>query len=358
MKRVFGLVGYACNGKSTIIKKIEGNKEYTFIDLPQIYKNEAYKNGYPGVTEWYNAVGLKKYLKQSRKAVLKYINNDLPKTDNLIIDDVFDVKIYDRLIKLFPQMELIAFHSKHNDRLKRLETRTGLTTKEDLLRGLEARDNMKKYCGIENIFPLCKYEINNKNDIESAKRLFNSEINRNLIICIVGYSGSGKSTVCNTVGEMLNIPVFKYGAEVTKTINNAGYKKSRDFVKENGMEAYEKIIEPKIVSALKQFMKKHKVFIVDGIVDDEIYNKLNKKNELYSIYVRLEKNKRINRLAKREKIDKSVAIEEINIKDGIKINCGMDIIISKANVILNGDRPQRKVVNEVIKIIEKFNINR
>ena len=51
MKRVFGLVGYACNGKSTIIKKIEGNKEYTFIDLPQIYKNEAYKNGYPGVTE-------------------------------------------------------------------------------------------------------------------------------------------------------------------------------------------------------------------------------------------------------------------------------------------------------------------
>lgn len=43
MKSVFGLVGYACNGKSTIIKEIIRNKDYTFIDLPQIYKNEDIK---------------------------------------------------------------------------------------------------------------------------------------------------------------------------------------------------------------------------------------------------------------------------------------------------------------------------
>lgn len=358
MKRIFGLVGYACNGKSTIIKKIEGNKEYSFVDLPQIYKNEAAKYGYPGVTEWYTAVGLRKYLKLSRRAVLRYINNELPKNNNLIIDDIFDIKVYNRLIKIFPQMELIAFHSKHSDRLKRLEKRTGFTNKADLIKGLEARDNMKKYCGIEDVFPVCKYEINNKNDIESAKKLFNNEINRNLIICIVGYSGSGKSTICKLVGETLNIPVFKYGAEVTKIINNAGYKKSREYVNENGIESYEKLIESNIIPSLKKFMKDNKFFIIDGIVGDEIYNKLNKKNELYSIYIKLDKIKRINRLIKREKLDRNNAIDELEIKDGIKINCGLDIIISKANVIVNGDKPQRKVVSEVLKIIEKININR
>lgn len=46
LKRVFGLVGYACNGKSTIIKEIIGNKDYTFIDLPQILKMRHIKEIY------------------------------------------------------------------------------------------------------------------------------------------------------------------------------------------------------------------------------------------------------------------------------------------------------------------------
>ena len=78
--------------------------------MPQIYKNEALKNGYNGITEWYTDVGLEKYSKESRIAVLNYIDRELPRTKKLIIDDIFDISVYNRLIEIFPQMKLIGFH--------------------------------------------------------------------------------------------------------------------------------------------------------------------------------------------------------------------------------------------------------
>ena len=355
MKRVFGLVGYACNGKSTIIKKIADNKDYKFIDLPQIYKNEAAKNGYDGVTEWYTGVGLKKYSKDSKKAVLDYIDKVLPRGENLIIDDIFDIDVYNKLIKIFPQMKLIAFHSKYNDRLNRLRERAGITDKEQLILGLNVRDNMKKYCGIEDIFPHCKYEITNKKDIETAKKLFSDEIKKNLIICIVGYSGSGKSTVIDFVSKSLHIPVFYYGKEVTRLMNDNGYSKSREYVEANGMDSYNALIEKEIPKLLKSFMKKNKFLIIDGINSVEVYDKLKKCNEVYSIYIKLSNEQRVSRLMKRENLKKKEAEQELRIKDGIKIESGLDIIVSKCNAIVDGSKSRDVVINETVKLIEKIN---
>lgn len=352
MKRIFGLVGYACNGKSTIIKKIMDNKDYKFIDLPQIYKNEAYKNGYTGVTEWYTAVGLKKFSKDSKKAVLNYIDKELLRNENLIIDDIFDIDVYNKLIKIFPQMELIAFHSKYNDRLTRLSKRAGITEYQDLVKGLNDRDNMKRYCGIEDIFPHCKYEITNKKDIESAKKLFHNEINKNLIICIVGYSGSGKSTISSFISNSLNLPLFKYGKEVSRIIHSAEYEKSRDYVEANGINSYTELIEKNMIPSIKKFMKKNKIFIIDGIVSDEVYDYLKRKNEVYSIYIKLDKEKRIKRLMERENISFEEANNEINIKDGIKIESGLDIIVSKSNAIVASDQKLDIVLNKVSDLIE------
>ena len=300
MKRVFGLVGYACNGKSTIIKKIINNKDYTFIDLPAIYKSEASKRGYAGVTEWYTGVGLKKYKETSVKAVCDYIDRILPRNENIIIDDIFDIDIYNKLIKIFPQMKLIAFHSKYNDRLYRLSIRTGFTEHDVLVDGLKKRDNMKRYCGIEDIFPHCKYEITNQSDIESAKKRFHEDINKCLVMAIVGFSGSGKSTICNYVGEMLNIPIFKYGKEITKIVNKHGYKRSRDYIKDNGIDNYIELTNKEIMTPLKKFMDSNKFFIIDGIVSNEVYEKIRKKNEIFSIYIKLHEDERIKRIMKRE----------------------------------------------------------
>ncbi len=355
MKRVYGLVGYACNGKSTIIKSIVNNKNYQFIDLPQIYKNEAAKKGFSGVTEWYTAVGLKTFEKQSKKAVLNYIDKYLPRNENLIIDDIFDIDVYQKLINIFPQMKLIAFHSKYTDRLNRLKIRANIQEKEDLIKGLEARDNMKKYCGIENIFPHCKYEITNKKDIATAKKMLNDEMKKNLIICIVGFSGCGKSSVSNFVSQEMNIPVYEYGKEVTKIINNSGHKRSRDYIEENGINAYTTLIEKNLYENLKKYMKKNKFLLIDGIVSDEIYDKLKKNNDIYSIYIKLDKEKRIKRILTREKLNQQEALKELNTKDNIKIQCGLDIIVSKCNHIVEGNKELDKVINEVINYIEKIN---
>lgn len=352
MKRVFGLVGYACNGKSTIIKKIMNNKDYTFIDLPQIYKEEAYKNGYTGVTEWYTGVGLEKYREESKKAVLNYIDKELPRTKNLIIDDIFDIDVYKRLMEIYPQMKLISFHSKYNDRLKRLSERAGITDRDELIKGLNERDNMKRYCGIEKIFTKCKYEINNKDDILNAKKLFENEIKKNLIICIVGYSGCGKSTICRFISNRLNVPLFEYGKVVTKVIKDNGYNKSREYVNDKGIDSYIELIEPNVKIELKKMMKKHKFFIIDGIVSDDIYDYLLKKHDIYSIYIRLDKTSRIKRIMERENLTFEEAENNLNIKDNIKISCGLDIITSKCNAIVESNKELNACINEVLDLIE------
>ncbi|MCI6266213.1 MAG: AAA family ATPase [Erysipelotrichaceae bacterium] len=352
MKRIFGLVGYACNGKSTIIKEMIDTKDYTFIDLPQIYKNEAFKRGYNGVTEYYTKVGLKQYRKDSKKAVLDYIEKQLPRNENLIIDDIFDIDIYNKLIKIFPQMQLISFHSKYQDRLNRLAIRAGITNKEELIEGLNKRDNMKKYCGIEEIFPHCKYEITNKKDLTHAKNLFCNEITKNLIVCIVGYSGSGKSSLCQYISQTLNIPVFQYGKEVTKIINEAGFKKSREYVSKNGIESYDQLVKEKLPIVIEKFRKNNKFFILDGLVSDEILDFIKENNEVFSIYIKVPKDIRIKRLMEREKLNQEIALKEINTKDNIKISSGLDIVVSKCNVIVKGDRKFDSVIDDTIKLME------
>lgn len=167
-------------------------------------------------------------------------------------------------------MQLIAFHSKYNDRLNRLSIRASITDKEELIYGLNCRDNMKRYCGIEDVFPHCKYEITNKKEIDYAKKLFCDEITKNLIICIVGYSGSGKSSLCNFIGQSLNIPVFQYGKEVTKLVKDAGFPKSREYVDKLGIESYEQLVKEKLPLVIDNFRKKNKFFIIDGLVSDDI----------------------------------------------------------------------------------------
>ena len=358
MKRVFGLVGYACNGKSTIINKIVDKSEFKFIDLPQIYKNEAYKNGFDGVTPWYLGVGLEKYREESRKAVFKFIDEEISKNDNLIIDDVFDIEVYKRLIEIFPQMELISFHSRYNDRLKRLSKRAGLTQKEELISGLKARDNMKRYCGIEDVLTHCKYHINNKKDINSAKLLLDNKLNRNLIICIVGYSGCGKSSICNLLSKNFDIPLFKYGKEANKFVKKAGYNKSRDFVKSQGMEQYENFINSNMYNVLNEYMTNNKVFLIDGIISCEVYDWLKENNEMFTIYIKLDEEERLNRLIEREKIPFDKAKEELYIKDNIKIECGLDMVVAKCNCIVESNQELDLIVDKVSKLISSFGLDK
>lgn len=354
MKQVFGLVGYACNGKSTIIREILYNQEYKFIDLPQIYKKEAYKNGYEGVTQYYTGVGLKEFRSNSREALFNYIDNYLPRDENLIIDDIFDIEVYNKLKDIFPHIKLISFHSKYRDRLARLSLRTGINNQEELVKGLIARDNMKRYCGIEEIFPDCKYQITNKTKIEDAKKLFTEKIRKNLIINIVGYSASGKSTVCKFVSDNLNIPLYEYGKKISKIVRGAGYQKSREYVKEKGINSYIELMDKEMIKDLNEFMKTNKIFIIDGIVSDEVYTKLKDRNEIYTIYIKLDKEERVTRLMKRESKTKEAAEKELEIKDSIKIESGLDIVTSRCNAIVDGSKKSDEVIIQVIELIKNY----
>ena len=355
MKRVFGLVGYACNGKSEIIKQIINRKDYFFVDLPKVYKYEAAKNGYDGVTEWYTAVGLERFEEESKEAVLKYIDKELPRVSNIIIDDIFDIDVYNRLVEIFPHIKLIAFHSKYEDRLNRLKVRAGIEDDNEARIGLELRDNMKRYCGIEEIFPHCKFEIKNKWSIEAAKKIFENEIKRNLIVSIVGFSGSGKSSIVGYLKDYFNIPVFEYGKEVTAIINENGFKRSRDYLKSHTIEEYRDLVESNMKARIKKFASKNKFFIIDGIVSKEIYDEIVRKNDVCSIYIKVDKEERIKRIMKRENQTYDEALKNLETKDNIKILCGLDMIVSQCKNVIDNNHDLSEALDAVSKIIETYN---
>ena len=238
MRRVFGFVGYACNGKTTILKKLAKDNNYEYIDLPKIYKSLAEKNGYSGVTEWYTSIGLKQYKKESYEAVIKYIEEELPKDKDLIIDDIFDIDIYKELEMTFPEICLIGIHSYFDNRVKRLGKRRNETDTKVLTDGIIKRDNMKNYCGIKEVLSKCITHIEKTKDIDELYKKINKEINKRFIICILGYSGSGKSTINKYLSKELDISCFFYGEYIRKIINKKGYEKSRDYIKEKGIKNY------------------------------------------------------------------------------------------------------------------------
>lgn len=130
-------------------------------------------------------------------------------------------------------------------------------------------------------------------------------------------------------------------------------KKSRAFVSANGIEAYSDLVDKEIYQVLKKYMQKNKLFIIDGIVSDEVFDKLKKNNEVYAFYVKLDKKERIKRLNKRESLDLEKALKELDIKDNIKIKCGLDIITSKCSALIDSSQTLEKVVDQISDILEK-----
>lgn len=337
MANVFGIVGYACNGKSTILSKLSNNDNYKIIDLPKIYKQLAYNNGYKGVTQHFSSVGLSEYRKQSVNAVLKYIDSIEQTDKDIIIDDIFDGIIFDKIIKKFPNIKIISFHSDYEDRLQRLSKRAGINSYEQLVEGLQKRDDMKNYCGIQDILPLAYSTIYNNDSIENIYNKFIEALNKSLIICITGLSGSGKSTIVSYLAKYYNLPIFYFGKNVTEICNNYGYRKSRYLVKDKGIDNYKKIINEELYARIIKFKSSNKQFIIDGIFSLELYEKLKNDNNIYNICIKLNENSRTERLKIRENVNFEIAKQEIMQKDGIKIQCGLLEIMQEADYIYNNN---------------------
>lgn len=337
MANVFGIVGYACNGKSTILSKLSNNGNYEIIDLPKIYKQLAYDNGYNGVTQYFSSIGLSEYRKQTVNAVLNYIDSIEITSKDIIIDDIFDKIVFDKILKKFPNIKIISFHSDYEDRLKRLSKRAGINNYEQLVEGIKKRDDMKNYCGIQDILQLAHSTIYNNSDIENIYNQFINTLHKPLIICVTGLSGSGKSTIVSYLSEYYNIPIFYFGKNVTEICNNHGYKKSRYFVNNQGIITYKNMINKEIYMKINNFEHSNHRFIIDGIFSFELYEKLKTENDIYNICIKLDDNSRIDRLKFREKLDFEKAKAEIMQKDSIKIQCGLFEIMKDANYIYNND---------------------
>lgn len=337
MNNVFGLVGYACNGKSTLLNRLKNNDNYEVIDLPKIYRQLAYSHGFTGVTEYFSNVGLEKYKEETEKEVLRYLDS-LEKTNkDIIFDDIFDKVIYNAILSKYPNIKIISFESDYEDRLKRLSKRTGMADIEELKIGLKKRDEMKEYCGIKDILKDAKSNVYNHGNIDDVYNRLMSILNKSLIICITGLSGSGKSTVVSYLKEYYNLPVFYYGKKATEATRRNGYQKNRYYLENEGIESYKKMLDAEVYERIEKFKEQHKIFIIDGIFYYSMYEKIKSLNDVYNICISLDEKTRIERLSHRENLDLSEAPRELLQKDYVKIQCGALQIMEDANYTFIND---------------------
>lgn len=354
MKRIFGFVGYACNGKSTVLESLADNNNYLYIDIPKIYRELAKLNGYSGVTEWFSSVGLEKYKKESTEAVLKYIES-LSDDKDLIIDDIFDIDVYNAIIKKYPNICMIGIHSYFKDRVERLGKRRNETDKEELTYGILARDSMKRYCGIEQVLSKCNSHIENTSTIEDLYNKLQKEINKKFVICILGYSGSGKSTINEMIAKELNIPCILYGKVIKTFINKRGFIKSRHYVQERGIEEYKEYTNELMKEYLSKYLKEHNIVLIDGLVSNDVFKYICSENDVIPILINVDEEVRKQRISKRENLDDDGSKLELHKKDFIKIANGLDMIVSKCDCVVDGTLPIEEVYKEAVKKITYIN---
>lgn len=190
-----------------------------------------------------------------------------------------------------------------------------------------------------------------------------------MIIGLTGGIGSGKSTVSKILkncgieivdADIIAKEIFKsenIQKEILEKLGETDRKKLKEMVFNNPLklELLNKIIHPKLIEQLEQIKKKKNknqilIFDVPLLFETGIDNLCDK-----TIVVDIELEKQIDRIIKRDKIEKELAEKIINSQMSI------DEKIKRADIVIenNGtlDDLEKKVLNIYIKLKEEEKSN-
>lgn len=174
------------------------------------------------------------------------------------------------------------------------------------------------------------------------------------IIVITGKSGAGKSTLCKRLQEYFNYPLLTFASMGREFANKNGYNRIRECHLAMALEEFVEGISNHIFNTIDKELTTCDIVLVDGLYITKTVEKLKEKYDCSILYLKVSDTIRYERIAQRLSITIEQAKEENQIKEKLKQDIGIDILIKNSSCIIDGSKSQNEVFNDTKEYIENY----
>ena len=158
-------------------------------------------------------------------------------------------------------------------------------------------------------------------------------------ITIIGRISSGKSTLANSIHDLLpRSQIISFGGYLKSYCEEKKWKFDRDFLQNLGQQ----FIDENPDNFLKRVVdfcnpKKNEILIFEGVRHSSILEAVNKQfPSIASIYLDLEPQARYERYKSRNKeIDKEISQQEFFVRDNHSVELEIESLKPKCSLVLN-----------------------
>ena len=171
------------------------------------------------------------------------------------------------------------------------------------------------------------------------------------IILFTGLSASGKTVIARQTAERINLPLIEYHSLMHDQAQLHGFTRIRDWMSQIGnFENTLLEIRNPLMNKI-EILRNPKGIIVDQIVDPGTFNFLRGHLLNDKIYIVFVKSNRHDRKHWAKTRDLEHGIDDMILKDNLKMHAGVRDIIQNADLKIINDAPLETVINMLVETL-------
>ncbi len=168
------------------------------------------------------------------------------------------------------------------------------------------------------------------------------------IMVIVGHTGAGKSTVSSEIGMRYSLPVISFAECGKMFAKNNNHERIRDCWKSMHKQEFQKGISETMIKNVEQKLSESDILIIDGIYDSVTLKEMKSRYScVETVYLSVPDEIRFKRIAKRCGYTMVQVMRENNRKERIKLDLGIDKVLSKADYFINAVDSVQNIVQKI-----------
>ena len=156
---------------------------------------------------------------------------------------------------------------------------------------------------------------------------------KNKVIMVTGYSGSGKTELSSMLREEFNGQVLSVGQEMRSFARSNGFEGLSDFIRHEGAVECFEAARPRILRAADALYQSGNV-IIDGLYEDKLAEWIIagfESRNCFIVNIFADMSTRISRVIARTGGDMINGSEEVKRKDSVKLIVGVNDVIERAD---------------------------
>lgn len=185
------------------------------------------------------------------------------------------------------------------------------------------------------------------------------EPEKNKVIMVTGYSGSGKTELSSMLREDLNGKILSVGKEMRSFAKDNGFSGLSEFIMHEGAVECFEAARPRIFRAADELYNSGSV-IVDGLYDWELAGWMVAgfgKGNCSIVHIFAGKDVRIKRVTARVGGDIINGSKEVERKDSIKLIVGINDVIEMSNFSLDNNSNSKDELRSKSRMIAQCVLN-